>query len=100
EPEVEVHTIADLPFHVLGRIAKPLLIGRVRSGEIAGTSSREFFEAVRDVSLGFGDMGVNAGDRVAIIAESRPDWLGGAPAVLALGAGALPILLSISAHTR
>jgi long-chain acyl-CoA synthetase len=97
EPEVEVHTIADLPFHVLGRIAKPLLIGRVRSGEIAGTSSRECFEAVRDVSLGFGDMGVNAGDRVAIIAESRPDWLIADLAVLARGAVTVPIYPTLSA---
>jgi len=97
EPQVDVRTIADLPFHVLGRFSKPLLMGRVRGGEISGMSSKEFFEAVRDVSLGFGEMGVKAGDRVAIIAESRPEWLIADLGVLAAGAVTVPIYPTLSA---
>ena len=32
EPAPELTTLADLPFHVLGRHPKPLLIGQVRDG--------------------------------------------------------------------
>ena len=97
EPEVDVRTIADLPFHVLGRISKPVLVGRVRGGTITGASSREFFEAIRDLSLGLAEMGVEAGDRVAIVAESRPEWLTVDLAVLAGGAVTVPIYPTLSA---
>ena len=40
EPAPELFTLADLPFHVLGRHPKPLLLGRVREGAVAGESTR------------------------------------------------------------
>ena len=49
EPETAVRTIADLPFHVLGRFQKPMAMGRVRAGQVEGISSKELFESVRDV---------------------------------------------------
>ena len=75
QPDADVRTIADLPFHVLGRFPKPLLVGRCRGGAVEGLSNREFFEQVRDLSLGLGALGVAAGDRVAILSESRPEWV-------------------------
>lgn len=43
-------TLADLPFFVMGRYPKPLLVGRSRAGGIDGYSSHEFFERVRDLA--------------------------------------------------
>ena len=97
EPAPDVRTIADLPFHVMGRFAKPLAMGRCRGGEIAGHSSKEVFERVRDLSLGFTALGMSAGNRVAIISESRPEWLLTDLAVLAGGGVTVPIYPTLSA---
>ena len=97
EPVPDVRTIADLPFHLMGRFAKPLAMGRCSAGEIAGQSSKEVFERVRDLSLGFAALGMSAGDRVAIISESRPEWLLTDLAVLAGGGVTVPIYPTLSA---
>jgi long-chain acyl-CoA synthetase len=95
--DADVTTIADLPFHVTGRFPKPLAIGRCRGDEIIGLSSKEMFERVRDVSLGLRTLGVSSGDRVALIAESRPEWLLCDFAILAAGAVTVPIYPTLSA---
>ena len=93
----DVKTIADLPFHMMGRFPKPLTIGRCRGEEIVGLSSKDVFERIRDLSLGLRTLGVSSGDRVAIIAESRPEWLLCDLAILAAGAVTVPIYPTLSA---
>jgi long-chain acyl-CoA synthetase len=92
-----VSTVADLPFHVMGRFPKPLIVGRCSTGKVEGLSSKELFEKIRDVSLGLGALGVGAGDRVAIVAESRPEWLIADLAILSIGAVTVPIYATLSA---
>jgi long-chain acyl-CoA synthetase len=96
-PAPDVTTLADLPFHVMGRIAKPLILGRCREGGIDGLSSKEFFERVRDLSLGLRALGMQAGDRVAMVSESRPEWVLCDMAILAAGAVTVPIYPTLSA---
>jgi len=96
-PDTGVDTIADLPFHVLGRFPKAHLVGRCREGGIDFLSNKEFFERVRDLSLGLGALGIASGDRVAILSESRPDWLMSDLAVLCQGAVTVPIYPTLSA---
>ena len=64
---------------------------------IEGVSSKEAFERVRDLSLGLGALGMAAGDRVAILAESRPEWILSDLAVLAAGAVTVPIYPTLAA---
>jgi long-chain acyl-CoA synthetase len=97
EIDADVNTIADLPFHMMGRFPKPLAIGRCRGEDIVWLSSRDVFERIRDLSLGIRTLGVSGGDRVAIIAESRPEWLLCDLAVLAAGAVTVPIYPTLSA---
>ncbi len=97
EPDISVKTIADLPFHVLGRFANPQAVGQCRSGRIDALSSKEVFERIRDLSLGFTALGIGSGDRVAIIAESRPEWLFVDLAILAAGGVTVPIYPTLSA---
>ena len=70
EPDVEidpdVKTIADLPFHVMGRFPKPMALGRCRGDEVLEISSKEMFERIRDLSLG-----LRAPRRVAPAIASR-----------------------------
>jgi long-chain acyl-CoA synthetase len=97
EPVPQLATIADLPFQVSGRHPKPLLVGRVRDGKIVGDSTKEWFERLRDLSLGLRALGVSPGDRVAIISESRPEWLLTDLALLVYGAVSVPVYPTLSA---
>lgn len=81
----------------MGRFAKPTVIGRCRGNEIAGLSSKEAFEKIRDLSLGLTSLGMGAGDRVAIVSESRPEWLLSDLAILAGGGVTVPIYPTLSA---
>ncbi|HET7619302.1 MAG TPA: long-chain fatty acid--CoA ligase [Vicinamibacterales bacterium] len=91
EPAPSLSTIADLPFHVLGRHPKPLMIGRCRGNDIDGLSTRDFFDRVRDLSLGLRALGLERGDRVALLSESRPEWLIADLAIITTGAVTAPI---------
>jgi len=97
EIDADVKTIADLPFHMMGRFPKPVTLGRCRGEELIELSSKEVFERIRDLSLGFRALGIERGDRVALIAESRPEWLLCDLAVLTGGAVTVPIYPTLSA---
>ena len=97
EPAPELETLADLPFHVSGRFPKPLLVGHVHGGTIAGLSTREWFDMLRDLALGLESLSISSGDRVVIMSESRPEWLIADLAALALGAVTVPVYSTLSA---
>jgi long-chain acyl-CoA synthetase len=96
EPAPELTTLADLPFHVLGRHPKPLLVGQVKDGAIAGESTRDWFDRVRDLALGLSSLGVGTGDRVVIMSESRPEWLTADLAILTLGGVTVPVYATLT----
>jgi long-chain acyl-CoA synthetase len=97
DPAPDLSTLADLPFHVLGRHPKPLIVGQCRQGAISGLSTRDWFDTVRDLALGLGALGVERGDRVAIMSESRPEWLLADMATLVLGAVNVPVYSTLTA---
>jgi long-chain acyl-CoA synthetase len=96
EPAPELTTLADLPFHVLGRHPKPLLIGQCRQGVTTGESTRDWFDRVRDLALGLMSFGVGKGDRVVIMSESRPEWLLTDFAILTAGAVTVPVYSTLT----
>jgi long-chain acyl-CoA synthetase len=81
----------------MGRFQKPMLIGRSLGGTIEGLSSKEVFERVRDLSLGLSGLGMAPGDRVALISESRPEWLLTDLAIVTGGGATVPIYPTLSA---
>jgi long-chain acyl-CoA synthetase len=93
-----VNTLAELPFFVSGRFPKPNLIGVCRAGGVEYTGGRELLTAVREISLGLEALGMTRGSRVAILAESRPDWVFADLAILAAGAVTVPIYPTLSAE--
>jgi long-chain acyl-CoA synthetase len=93
----DIATLADLPFHILGRYPKPLLVGQCRQGRVEGRSTRDWFDRIRDLSLGLSSLGVGAGDRVVIMSESRPEWLSADFAILTAGAVTVPVYSTLTA---
>jgi long-chain acyl-CoA synthetase len=93
----QLATLADMPFHIAGRFPKAELIGRCRAGGIDWLSTTAFFERVRDISLGLTAMGLQRGDRVVIMSETRPEWLATDLAILTAGGITVPIYPTLSA---
>ncbi|HEX5215621.1 MAG TPA: long-chain fatty acid--CoA ligase [Vicinamibacterales bacterium] len=91
-------TVAQLPMFVAGRFTRPDLIGRCGPATITTWTGREFVDRIRDVSLGLGTLGVKKGDRVALLSESRPEWLVADFAILTAGAVSVPIYPTLSAE--
>jgi long-chain acyl-CoA synthetase len=97
QPIAEIpETIAVLPFFASGRFPKPDLLGRCREGGVDTISGRDLVERVRDLGLGLAAIGMTRGDRVAILSESRPEWLLVDFAALAAGAVTVPIYPTLS----
>ena len=74
-----------------------MALGRCRGDGILEISSKEMFERIRDLSLGLRAVGVARGDRVAIVSESRPEWILSDLAILSAGAVTVPIYPTLSA---
>ena len=88
--ESQIATLAQLPSHVAGRFPGTS-VRRCTPDGYDEMSGREFFEQIRDVSLGLAALGVCPGDRVALICETRPEWLLSDLGTLCAGAVAVPI---------
>jgi long-chain acyl-CoA synthetase len=91
-------TIAELPFFASGRFPKPDLLGRCENGIVVPISGRELIERVRDIGLGLQALGLAPGDRVLLLAESRPEWLLIDLAILASAAVTVPAYPTLSAE--
>ena len=89
-------TLAGLPEWVAGRFPKPLIVGRVTNGTIAGLGGRELRDRVREIALGLSALGLKRGDRMAIVSESRPEWLHVDLAGQTLGVVDAPVYPSLS----
>ena len=94
----DIRTLAELPFHVSGRFSKPVLTGRCEGDRIREWSNRQLFDEVRDLSLGLGALGVRPRDRVAILSDSRPEWVVADLATLTAGAVTVPVYPTLPAN--
>ena len=95
--EPTISTLADLPFHVSGRYPKPELLRRCTEDGYDTYASRELFEQVRDLSLGLTGLGVRPGRRVALLSDSRPEWVIADLAILTCGAVTVPLYPTLPA---
>ncbi len=85
-------TIADLlPAAVEKYGSEPAVMYRDDSGEWTTRSFAEVGDQVRRLSLGLIDLGVRKGDKVAILANTRPEWSYYDFAALTAGAIVVPI---------
>ena len=61
------------------------------SGEWREVSYEQLGEIVREASLGLQDIGIEPGDKVAILAHTRPEWTYSDFAILCAGATVVPV---------
>ena len=84
-------TLCDLFYRSVETFRKSEHLKQKRGGEWRSVSSEEFRRAVEELSLGLGGLGIERGDRVALLSENRPEWAYADMATLCLGAIDVPI---------
>src|SRR5215212_66127 len=84
-------TVAELASAAASRYGERLATRAKRDGEWTETTFAQLGGQVRDLALGLVDLGIQPGERVCILANTRPEWTLASLAVSAAGAVVVPI---------
>jgi long-chain acyl-CoA synthetase len=84
-------TIADLISRSADEHGERVAIRYKHDGEWHDVTYTRFAEIVQEIGLGLIDLGVQAGDRVCILANTRPEWSYADMAITSVGAVVVPI---------
>ena len=84
-------TIADLVSRSAAERPEHIAIRYKRDGEWHDVSYAQFSSIVDELALGLIDLGVQAGERVCILANTRPEWSYADMAITSTGAVVVPI---------
>jgi long-chain acyl-CoA synthetase len=90
-----MQTLCDLFYNAVGH-DKAEHLKYKRDGEWRSISSQEFRRAVEELSMGLRSLGVEPGDRVAILSENRPEWAFADLATLTAAAVDVPIYATLT----
>jgi long-chain acyl-CoA synthetase len=93
-PAAAPRNLVDLFYDSVDTYDKPRHLLYKKGGAWQAISSAEFRRAVEELALGLVALGVEAGDRVGILSENRPEWAFADLATLAAGAVDVPIYAS------
>ena len=91
-----IRTVCDLFYHSVDTFRKPEHLKYKKEGAWHALSSDELRTAVEELSLGLRALGVEKGDKVAILSENRPEWVIADFATLAIGAADSPIYSTLT----
>jgi long-chain acyl-CoA synthetase len=94
-PDTAATTLCHLFLHSCRRFQKPNRMMVKADGAWKPISTEEFETSVRRLSLGFQDLGLKPGDRVALLSENRPEWVMADFATLCSGGVTVPIYTSL-----
>jgi long-chain acyl-CoA synthetase len=89
-------TVCDIFYKTVGYGKAEHMKAR-RDGAWRSISSQELKAAVEEISLGLRALGVERGDRVAILSENRPEWAFADLATLCAGAVDAPVYATLTA---
>lgn len=84
-------TIADLVLRATEQRPDSVALRHKRDGEWVDVSVRQLGETVQEIGLGLMDLGIEPGDRVAILCNTRPEWTYVDFAIAAVGGVVVPI---------
>jgi long-chain acyl-CoA synthetase len=92
-------TLTELFFGSMDRNAsRPVFLRVKRNGTWVDFSFAEVLSQVQAFSIGLHELGVNAGDRLAILSENRPEWAVTDFACLACRCADVPVYPTLPAH--
>jgi long-chain acyl-CoA synthetase len=91
EPAGETRTLAHLVPNAVAKFAEKPAVRYKRDGEWLDVSYERLGEIVQEIALGLIELGVAPGDRVCILANTRPEWSYADLAATAIGAVVVPI---------
>ena len=89
-------TVCDLFYHSVDTFRKAEHLKYKKDGTWRAISSGEFKAAVEELSLGLRALGVEKGDKVAILSENRPEWAFADLATLCAGAADAPVYATLT----
>jgi long-chain acyl-CoA synthetase len=90
-----VSTLSRLFLNTCRVYPKPALFLVKLEGSYAPISTAEVENRVRELSLGFQELGLRPGDKAVILSENRPEWVMTDLAILCAGGVTVPIYTSL-----
>jgi len=93
-----IRTIADLPRYVASTHPRDAWLLRCTADGLQPLSTQRFLERIESIGLALRDMGVVPGDRVAIMSETRQEWLLTDFGILTARGVTVPIYPTLSAQ--
>ena len=90
-----VETLSQLFLNTIKSYPKDDLLLSKKEGKYVPISTEEFADRVKCFSLGLRDLGLEAGDKLIILSENRPEWVISDIANLCLGGITVPIYTSL-----
>ena len=93
---MEIRTLCDLFYFSVDTFKKPDHLRFKKGGVWHDVSSEEFRRTAEELSMGLRALGVERGDRVAILSENRPEWAYADIATLILGSVDTPIYSTLT----
>lgn len=90
-----VETLSQLFLNTIKSYPKDDLLLYKKEGKYVPISTEEFADRVKCFSLGLRDLGLEAGDKLIILSENRPEWVISDVANLCLGGITVPIYTSL-----
>ena len=91
-----IRTLCDIFYHSVETFRKPNHLLHKKDGAWEPISSLAFQTAVEELSMGLRSLGIEKGDRVAILSENRPEWAYADLATLCAGAVDAPIYATLT----
>jgi long-chain acyl-CoA synthetase len=90
-PTTIASTVASLPGSAAERFGSHTAARFKKDGEWSEMSYAEMGEAVDEIALGLVDLGIEVGDRVCVLAETRLEWTLASLGISAAGAVVVPV---------
>ncbi len=84
-------TLAQLPDDLVRRFPRPAYIRRCQAQGFREWSTEAFVDEIRSLACGLETLGLEPGERVAIMSESRPEWVQADLAILRSAGVTVPI---------
>jgi long-chain acyl-CoA synthetase len=90
-PRTIAKTVASLPASAADRFASQIAARYQHEGEWRELTYEEAGKAIEEIALGLVDLGIEVGDRVCILANTRVEWVLASYGVSAAGAIVVPV---------